>query len=123
GSCREDVIMHWLDTTIVVLLGVGATFGAMSGLLMQVARVVGLSAAVCAAVFFHEGATQLLGDNILQEADPRITGGVAYVLVFTLVYLTFHFGSLAMERALKAIKLDTMNRILGGALGAVKTAL
>ena len=56
--------MHWLDTTILVLLVVGATFGAMSGLLMQVARVVGLSVAVYAAIYLNEWATQALEEAV-----------------------------------------------------------
>jgi uncharacterized membrane protein required for colicin V production len=115
--------MHWLDTTILVLLAVGATFGAISGLLLQVARVAGLSVAVYAAVSLHEWATGALQEAVLQEADPRVTGALAYLLVFVVVYLAFHLSSLAAEKWLKAVKLQTMNRVLGGVLGAGKTAV
>ncbi len=115
--------MHWLDTIILVLLGVGATFGAISGLLMQVARVVGLSVGVYAAVALHEWASSALSDAVLQEADPRVSGALAYLLVFVVVYLAFHFASLAAEKWLKEIKLQTMNCVLGGVLGAGKTAV
>jgi membrane protein required for colicin V production len=119
----EDYARHWLDTTILVLLGVGATFGAISGLWMQVARVIGLVVAVYCAVFFHEWATRTLEDLLLQGADPRVSGVLAYVLVFVVVYLAFHFASLGIQRWLKAAKLETMNRVLGGVLGTTKTAL
>jgi uncharacterized membrane protein required for colicin V production len=115
--------MHWLDTTILILLGVGATFGAISGLWMQVARVLGLAAAVYAAVYLHEWARDNLEQAVLQDADPRVSGALAYVLVFAVVYLVFHFASLGIQRWLKAAKLETMNRVLGGVLGAGKTAL
>ena len=115
--------MHWLDTTILVLIGVGATFGAMSGLLMQVARVVGLSVAVYAAIALNEWASHTLEEAVFQEADPRVSGALAYVLVFVVVYLAIHLATLLLERGLKAVKLQTMNRVLGGGLGAVKTAL
>ena len=115
--------MHWLDTTILVLFGVGATFGAMSGLLLQVARVVGLSVAVYAAIALNEWASHTLEEAVFQEADARVSGALAYVLVFVVVYLAFHLATLLLERGLKAVKLQTMNRVLGGGLGATKTAL
>jgi membrane protein required for colicin V production len=115
--------MYWLDTTILVILGAGAIFGALAGLLMQLARLVGFLIALFAAIYFNEGAATLLQDRVMQEAEPWLTYLVAYVLVFLAVYLTIYLLTLALERGLKAVRLQVLNRILGALLGAGKLAL
>jgi uncharacterized membrane protein required for colicin V production len=115
--------MYWLDTTILAILGCGAVFGAVSGLLMQLARLVGFGVALYAAIYFNEGATSLLRDNALQEAEPWVAHLVAYVAVFLAVYLTILLLTVALERGMKAVRLQVINRVLGAALGAAKLGL
>ncbi len=115
--------MYWLDTTILAILTVGAVFGALSGLLMQLARLVGFGLALYAAIYFNDGATSLVQDSFVPEAEPLVARIVAYVTVFLIVYLSLFLSTVALERALKAVRLQVINRVLGAALGAAKLAL
>src|SRR4051794_25695971 len=115
--------MHWLDTTILAVLGIGAIFGALSGLLMQLARIVGFAVALYAAIYFNEDVAAFLQRNLIHDSEPWVARLVAYAAVFLLVYLSIFIFSLVLERGMKSVRLQTLNRALGAALGAGKAAL
>jgi uncharacterized membrane protein required for colicin V production len=115
--------MYWLDTTILAILGVGAVFGALSGLLMQLARLVGFAVALYAAIACNDGASALVQRSFVQDADPLVARIVAYVVVFLVVYLSIFLTTVALERGMKAVKLQVVNRVLGALLGAAKLGL
>ena len=83
--------MYWLDTAILVLLGVGAGLGAWTGLLKQVVRVVGLIASIYAAVMFHGWAANWLQQTFLQGSDPAIPDALSYVVVFVAIAWALSF--------------------------------
>jgi membrane protein required for colicin V production len=115
--------VYWLDTVILAVLVIGAVFGAISGFLWQVARVASVGVAVYAAIYLNDWAAYLLDETLLQGADPRVGMVLAYLVVFVAIYLAFFCGTLLLERALMAVRLEPLNRLLGAALGAVKAAL
>jgi uncharacterized membrane protein required for colicin V production len=115
--------MYWLDTTILAVLVIGAAFGALSGLLMQLARLVGFAVALFAAIYFNDGAADLTQRWFVREADPWVAHIVAYVGVFLFVYLLILFGTLLLERGMKGARLQALNRLLGALLGASKAGL
>jgi uncharacterized membrane protein required for colicin V production len=115
--------MYWLDTTIVIIVAAGAIFGALSGLLLQLARLVGFAVALYAAIVFNDQATTLLQQGFAQDAEPWVTRVLAYVLVFLAVYLTIFVLTVVLERGVKAARLQALNRLLGALLGAAKFGL
>src|SRR4051794_15306877 len=115
--------MYWLDTTILAILGIGAIFGALNGLLMQLARLVGFAVALYAALYFNDGATALVQQSFVQDAEPLVARIVAYVAVFLVVYLTIFLTTVALERGMRAVRLQVVNRVLGALLGSAKLAL
>jgi uncharacterized membrane protein required for colicin V production len=115
--------MHWLDTTILIILAAGAILGAVSGLLMQLARLVGFAVSLYAAIIFNDQVTPLLQEGFARDAEPWVTRVLAYVLVFLAVYLTIFLLTVLLERGMKAARLQALNRLLGAALGAGKFAL
>jgi membrane protein required for colicin V production len=115
--------MFWLDTTILVVLGGAALLGLRSGLVKQIARVVGFVAALFGSIFFHGAAADWLQQNVMKGTDPQATGTTAYVGVFLGIYLAFFFTAMLIERFLKAVKLNWVNRLAGGVTGAGKAAL
>jgi membrane protein required for colicin V production len=115
--------MHWLDTTIVSVLALGAICGAWSGLLAQLARLVGLGVSLYAAVYFHEWAARLMQEHFLRDADPRVCTAVAYLAVFLVIYLALFVLTLMLERAVRTMRLQPVNRLLGAGLGALKAGL
>jgi uncharacterized membrane protein required for colicin V production len=112
-----------LDTVILAVLAVGALFGALRGFLWQVARVVSVGVAVSAAIYLNDWAAKLLEETLLQGAHPRVSMGFAYLAVFVVFYLAFFCTAVLLERGIMAVRLEALNRLLGGALGAVKAAL
>jgi len=115
--------MYWLDTLILVLLGVGAGLGAWTGLLKQIVRVFGFAAALLCAVLLHGWAAGWLQQAVLRKADPAVADSLAYGGVFVAVLLVFQLTALVIDRGLKAAKLKWADRLLGAGLGAVKGAL
>jgi membrane protein required for colicin V production len=115
--------MFWLDTVILVTLGAGTLFGALSGLLRQVARLVGFALALYASIYLNAPATQWLGQNLMDEADPRVVRAAAYVAVFLAVLLLVMLVTALLDRAVVAARLKPMDRLLGAGLGLVKTGL
>jgi uncharacterized membrane protein required for colicin V production len=115
--------MFWLDTTILAVLAVGALLGAMSGFLGQFTRLVGVGTAIYAAVFFNDWAAQALQEAFLNEADPRIGRGLAYVIVFMVVYLFFFYSTRLLRDGVEAANLQAFDRLLGAGFGVGKMAL
>jgi membrane protein required for colicin V production len=115
--------MHWLDCTMIALVGTAALFGAWSGLLMQVFRLVGFGLAAYAAVSLHTWADGRLRHWFMDEADANVSRSVAYGLVFLVVYSVIFFATRLLERGVEAAQLQFYNRLLGAVLGAVKMTL
>jgi uncharacterized membrane protein required for colicin V production len=115
--------MYWADTTIVILVLIGAGFGLLSGFLWQVSRIVSFGVALYASIFFHEWASGVLTDAFLQSSDPRVPRVLAFPVVFLTVYLVLFLITLVLERSIKAARLEPANRAIGAILGATKTAL
>jgi uncharacterized membrane protein required for colicin V production len=115
--------MYWLDVTFLALIGLGAILGAVSGLLWQVARIVGLGVAVVAALYFNADAMQWLQANALHNYDPRFLRAAAYVAVFVGIYVAIFVVTLLLEKALRAARLKPLDRLAGAGLGALKAAL
>jgi membrane protein required for colicin V production len=115
--------VYWLDTVIVAILLIGTAFGALSGLVWQLARVASFGIAIYAAIYLNEGATRVLQDLVLQGADPRVAMVVAYLLVFLVIYLVFFAATVLLENGITAVCLQPLNKVLGAGLGAVKAAL
>jgi len=115
--------VYWLDTVIVAILVIGAIFGALSGLLWQIARVASFGVAIYASIYLNDWAAQVLQELVLQGADPRIALVVAYLLVFIAIYLVFFAATVLLERGMTVVCLQPLNRFCGAGLGTVKAAL
>ena len=115
--------MYWLDTVIVAILLIGAAFGALSGLVWQLARVASFGIAIYAAIYLNDWATHLLQDLVLQGADPRVGMVLAYLLVFLMIYLVFFAATVILEHGITVVCLQPLNKALGAGLGAMKAAL
>src|SRR5260370_41883204 len=48
---------------------------------------------------------------------------LAYLVVFVVIYLALFCPTLLLERGMMAVRLEALNRLLGGGLGVVKAAL
>jgi membrane protein required for colicin V production len=111
--------MHWLDIVILVILGIGAALGFWTGLLWQVARVVSLAVSLYLAIMLNGSVAGWIGEH-WKDASVAFNRIAAFVIVFILVYAILYLLTLCIHEAIKATRLETMDRILGAVLGAVK---
>jgi membrane protein required for colicin V production len=114
--------MHWLDITLLIVLGLGALLGARSGLLWQVARLITFGVAFYVCIFYHEPVANLL-ENYLTDTSPLLLNVLSYVATFCGVYLVLYGITLLLQRLLKASKLKTLDRVLGAGFGLLKATL
>jgi uncharacterized membrane protein required for colicin V production len=115
--------MHWLDCTLIALVATAAVFGAWSGLLMQVFRLVGFALAAYAAVSLHTWTDGRLRAWFMDDADANVSRSVAYGLVFLVVYSATFLATRMVERGVLAANLQFYNRLLGGMLAATKMTM
>lgn len=114
--------MHWLDITLLIVLALGAFLGARRGLLWQVARLLTFGLAIYVCIYYHEPVAQFIAPY-LKDASELVVSVLAYVAAFLAVYLVCYALTLLLEAGVKAAKLQTTDRVLGAALGALKAAL
>jgi membrane protein required for colicin V production len=115
--------MHWLDITLLVVLGIGALLGARTGLLWQIARIVTFGVAIYVCLYYHDYAAGLIAPYLTEGAPPTVATVAGYVVTFLGVYLTLYGITLLLEKALKAAKLKALDRLLGAGLGMLKAGL
>lgn len=114
--------MNWLDTSILIVLGIGAAFGAISGFIWQIARIITYGVAVYASMYLHEPVAGFL-EGYMKGSSPLVPRIASYVVSFLGVYLVLFVITLLIEKAVKAAKLKPMDRLLGAGLGVVKAGL
>jgi uncharacterized membrane protein required for colicin V production len=115
--------LYWLDTTILIVVLVGAGLGFWSGLLWQVARVVCLALALYATLVFNDAVTEMIQEHLARGADPRVLHGSAYVGVFIATYLALFLVARLLQKTIRAARLEAADRLLGACLGAAKMAV
>ena len=115
--------MHWLDFTLLALVLLGAALGYWSGLIMQIARLICLAIAIYATLVLNEPVTRLLHDHVIRDAHINLVRGISYALVFLVAYLVLFALSRLLYKLVKESKLEVLDRLAGGALGAIKTVL
>lgn len=113
---------NWLDQSIVVLLGIAVVFGAVSGFLWQLARLVTFGVAIYACIFWHEQVAGYL-QPYLQISSPAALNVVSYLTTFLGVYLVLFSLTLLLEKTARVTRLKPMDRFFGAVFGAAKAAL
>jgi uncharacterized membrane protein required for colicin V production len=130
--------MHWLDTTILVVLGIGSILGIRNGFVRQTVRLGIYLLSGYLAVRWADPSADLLKDSLLEASSPCLCP-LSCGLTFLASYLGLFgasrlfqgmikaFGIQAVERPLrwtmKTFGLRALDRLLGGAVGLVLTSL
>ncbi len=113
--------MNILDLVILFALAAGVVHGFSTGLIRQVASIVGLALAFILAVQLMGTVGQMASNSLgLSENVGPLVG---FVLVFLAVQVAVFALAKMAEGLIGALRLSTVNRALGGALGALKAAL
>ena len=113
--------MTTIDIIILIALGAGVIVGFMKGFIRQLASILGLIVGLLAA--------KALYTSLAVKLCPTVTDSmtVAQVLAFVIIWITvpliFTLVASVLTKALEAVSLGWLNRMLGAGLGALKYLL
>lgn len=113
--------MTTLDIILLVLIGTGAVLGFTKGFLRQLAGLLGLVVGLLAAKALYV----TVADEVFSQVtdNPGLARGLAFAAIWVAVPLLFLLVASLLTRAMEAVSLGWLNRLLGAALGAAKYAL
>ena len=113
--------MATLDIFILIILAVGLIRGFRSGLLKQVASLIGTIMAFVLAASFMESAGRLL--ELKLGVSPEISSVTAFISVFFLVKICVLTVANAARSLVETAKLSGLDRLAGGLAGSFKAAI
>lgn len=110
-----------LDVLIIAALGVGVARGFWTGALRQAASLLGFIIAFVLGIQLMRPVGQLIVSSLgLADTLGPVLG---FVAVFLLIQVAAYAVSRLGEGLLRAFRLGFLNRLAGGAVGALKAAL
>ena len=113
--------MTTIDIIILIALGAGGIVGFMKGFIRQLASILGLIVGLLAA--------KALYTSLAVKLCPTVTDSMtvaqilAFVIIWIAVPLIFTLVASVLTKALEAVSLGWLNRMLGAGLGALKYLL
>ncbi len=113
--------MNYFDIIIIIPLLWGGFKGFKKGLVIEAASLIALFLGVWGGVKFSSVSANYLGEmfSISEKIMPLISFSVTFILI---VIAVFALAKL-LQKLVKAVALSTVNKIAGGAFGALKFAL
>lgn len=111
--------MNWMDLVILSLLALGVGLGVRTGFIWTLGKLVALVVAVIATAWFHEPVGNYLARTMANDTGARL---LSYSLTFALAYGAVYLITWLIEWKVRKVKaLKVTDRVLGGAIGLVKT--
>lgn len=113
--------MATIDIIILIALGAGVIIGFMKGFIRQLASILGLIVGLLAA--------KALYTSLAVKLCPTVTDSMtvaqilAFVIIWIAVPLIFTLVASVLTKAMEAVSLGWLNRLLGAGLGALKYLL
>ncbi len=114
--------MHILDLIIAVPLLYFIYKGAVNGIVKEILNIVGITLAVFLTFNYMDALSVIIAPFFEEDASPYIPFLSAAVLFIGTLTIVAVIGYLTKE-FLKAIKLSTVNRVLGALFGLLKSGL
>jgi membrane protein required for colicin V production len=112
--------MTAFDLIVIGIVGLSAVFAFWRGLVRVVMSLVGLVAAVLAAIHLSPSASNLL---LVLSDNPVTRYLVAFALIFIVVVLICALLGWLLSRAVRAIGLGFVDRVLGAVFGVARGVL
>ncbi|MGN0036087.1 MAG: CvpA family protein [Bacteroidaceae bacterium] len=113
--------MTTLDYILLAFLGAGALLGLYKGFIKQLATLLGLVVGLVIAKALYVPLAEKLCPTVTQSMD--VAQIIAFALIWVAVPLAFTLVASLFTRAMEAISLGWLNRLLGFALGLLKYVL
>ena len=112
--------MNWFDAALALPLIWGLYRGVTSGLIMEVARLVGLIAGIAVGVGF----ANVLADIIYKNTDVTndLLPIIAFGFIFISVVILVHLFAKLLQSAANAISLALLNKLGGALFGILRMA-
>lgn len=118
---RDFLFMNTFDIIITALLLFGFVRGLMKGLFVEVASLVALVAGVYGAIHFSYFIGDWLKDSV--EWDEKYISLAAFAGTFVVIILVISLAGKLLTKIADFASLGILNKILGGAFGALKIGL
>lgn len=113
--------MTTIDIVILIVLVAGAIVGFTKGFLKQLADLLGLVAGLLIAKALYATVAERF---FLPLTDSlTVAQGIAFVVIWLAVPLAFLLLATLLTKAMEAVALGWVNRLLGAGLGLLKSAL
>ena len=113
--------MQTIDVIICVLLVIGLISGLRDGLVKQIAGLAGVIGGLLLGRMFYTPVGEWLATAFgMSEEASRV---VAFIVMLLVVPLLFSLLGWLVEKLLRAVSLNWVNRLLGGLVGILKFAL
>lgn len=113
--------MTVLDGILLVLVGAGVTQGYASGLIRQIASIVGILVGVIFGLALMADVGLVVAQSL--GLSPRVAPVIGFLLVFGVVQVAAFALARLVETVLGTFKLTILNQLSGGVLGAFKAAV
>ena len=114
--------MHWLDITLLAIITVFAAVGIWRGFISQVFSVLALVVGLAAGIMFYGRLGQALMERGVVENEP-MANVIAFVALVVVFYIAVQLIGWLTAKLTGALQLGLLNRLAGGALGAVFGAM
>lgn len=112
--------MTWLDYAVLGILLVCILWGLWRGLVREVVSILGWIIAFLAANLFAAPLGQVLPEQI---PTPELRLAVAFIGVFVVSLAVTTLLGLVLSKLVRAIGLESLDRVLGAAFGVAKAGL
>ena len=113
--------MNWVDIALLAFFSLFGLRGYFKGLFREVLSLCGLVLGFVIAVRYDDRVA-VLGASYWSDISPFILKGVAFIVIFFVVYFVFNMAGWLLHHSEKALFLQTVNRIGGIAVGIGKGA-
>lgn len=113
--------MTTIDIIILIIIGIGILLGLMKGALKQLAGLLGLVVGLLAAKALYATAAEQVFSRVTD--NMTLAQAMAFLAIWVIVPLLFWGVACLMTKAMDAVCLGWINRLLGGVLGGVVHAL
>lgn len=113
--------MNWIDFIIVIILGISLIRGFSDGLVKEVASLAALILGIWGAIRFSSFTAGKLYEWF--DMTGQYVGIISFIVTFGVIVVLVHFVGIFVDKVVKAVALNFLNRLLGIVFGLFKTVL